>query len=261
MNRAALLAAYDAELRRDLPYFDASVQVENDGPIVRLIGPTNDAGNNSVLFAELNEKNAGEQIDRQVAHFSKLGKHFEWKWHGHDRPEGLDRLLAARGFARGEEEWVLARAIAQRPAAPPLPEGYAVGEWPRDRDLSALMAVQSAVWAGEDLGWLVDSLARERAAAPEKILFHAVTHRGTPVSLGWTRYHGRFASLFGGSTLSEHRGRGLYRALLAYRLEEAARRAASWALVDAGPMSRPILERLGFERLTPTIPFVYPPQK
>ena len=74
--------------------------------------------------------------------------------------------------------------------------------------------------------------------------------------VGWYRLHKRFASLFGGSTLAAHRGKGVYRALLASRLNEAVRLGAAYGLVDAGPMSRPILERLGFAALTGTQPMI-----
>jgi GNAT superfamily N-acetyltransferase len=137
------------------------------------------------------------------------------------------------------------------------PDGYSVRVLGDTESLGPVFAVQAAVWTGEDLGWLNESLERERAAQPRAIRFHvAWSPSGTPVSAGWTRLHGRFAALFGGSTLAEHRGRGVYRALLASRLDEARRLGASYALVDAGPMSRPILTRLGFAELTGSVPYL-----
>jgi len=64
-----------------------------------------------------------------------------------------------------------------------------------------------------------------------------------------------FAGLFGGVTLPEYRGRGLYRATVAKRAELARERGYRLLFVDALPTSRPILERLGFVRLTATTPF------
>jgi hypothetical protein len=43
------------------------------------------------------------------------------------------------------------------------------------------------------------------------------------------------------------RGRGIYRALVRARWDEAERRGTPALVVQAGKMSRPILERLGFE--------------
>ncbi|MGH3065865.1 MAG: non-canonical purine NTP pyrophosphatase [Gaiellaceae bacterium] len=55
--------------------------------------------------------------------------------------------------------------------------------------------------------------------------------------------------LGGAATLPEARGRGAYRALVRARWEEAVRRGTPLLAVEAGPRSRPVLERLGFQRL------------
>jgi hypothetical protein len=51
------------------------------------------------------------------------------------------------------------------------------------------------------------------------------------------------------STLPNHRGRGAYRAMVHARWLEAVRRGTPALAVQAGANSRPILERLGFQRL------------
>jgi GNAT superfamily N-acetyltransferase len=53
--------------------------------------------------------------------------------------------------------------------------------------------------------------------------------------------------LDGGATAPSARGRGAYRALIAARWDEAAARGTPALVVQAGEMSRPILERCGFE--------------
>jgi GNAT superfamily N-acetyltransferase len=54
-------------------------------------------------------------------------------------------------------------------------------------------------------------------------------------------------SLFGGAVLAEARGRGVYRALVNARWQAAVERGTPALTVGAGRMSRPVLERLGFE--------------
>ena len=66
-----------------------------------------------------------------------------------------------------------------------------------------------------------------------------------------------FASLWGGGTLPSFRGRGIYRAIVAYRARLAAARGFRYVEVDALPASRVILERLGFAQLTTTTPYVH----
>jgi len=52
--------------------------------------------------------------------------------------------------------------------------------------------------------------------------------------------------LSGASTLPEYRGRGVYRALIRARWDDAVRRGTPALIVGAGAMSQPILERIGF---------------
>jgi GNAT superfamily N-acetyltransferase len=69
----------------------------------------------------------------------------------------------------------------------------------------------------------------------------------------------RFAGLWGGGTVEAHRGRGIYRALVAQRARAAVDRGYRYLQVDASSQSRPILERLGFHPLSTTTPYVYVP--
>lgn len=54
-------------------------------------------------------------------------------------------------------------------------------------------------------------------------------------------------NLSGSSVLPSARGRGVYRAMIAARWEDAVRRGLPALTVQAGEMSQPILQRLGFE--------------
>jgi hypothetical protein len=55
--------------------------------------------------------------------------------------------------------------------------------------------------------------------------------------------------LCGGATLPEARGKGAYRALVEARWHAAVARGTPVLVVQAGAMSKPILERLGFEEV------------
>ena len=68
-----------------------------------------------------------------------------------------------------------------------------------------------------------------------------------------------FAGLWGGSTLSQWRGRGIYRALVAARAQLAVARGVRYLQVDASSDSAPILRRLGFRAVTTTTPYVWTP--
>ena len=63
-------------------------------------------------------------------------------------------------------------------------------------------------------------------------------------------------NLFGGSVLQEARGRGVYQALLRARWDFAVERGTPALTVQAGRMSKPIVERLGFVQLAAVRVFI-----
>ena len=75
---------------------------------------------------------------------------------------------------------------------------------------------------------------------------------------GSTRVEGtEFAGLWGGATLPEWRGRGIYRALTAARARFALAEGVRYLNSDCTAMSRPILERSGLVAVTTTTPYVW----
>jgi GNAT superfamily N-acetyltransferase len=72
---------------------------------------------------------------------------------------------------------------------------------------------------------------------------------GRPVGFGRAVFAPWAALLLGGATLPEARGRGVYTALVHARWRETVARGVPRIVVSAGPMSAPILQKLGFERL------------
>ena len=70
---------------------------------------------------------------------------------------------------------------------------------------------------------------------------------GEPVARASASFTEHGVQLFGGATLPDARGRGAYRALVAARWDDAVARGTPALITQAGRMSRPILEQLGFE--------------
>jgi GNAT superfamily N-acetyltransferase len=128
--------------------------------------------------------------------------------------------------------------------------------------LEDLATVEERVW-GEPHAAFAAALGEEMRRRPDGLLVYAAYRHERPVAAGWLRLHAGtgFASLWGGSTLEEHRGRGLYRALVAVRAARARDAGARFLLVDARDSSRPILERLGFRVLTTLAAFVWSPDQ
>ena len=72
---------------------------------------------------------------------------------------------------------------------------------------------------------------------------------GEPVGFGRAVFAPWATLLLGGATLPHARGRGVYTSLVHARWREGVERGVPRIVVSAGPMSAPILERLGFRRL------------
>jgi GNAT superfamily N-acetyltransferase len=178
------------------------------------------------------------EVEPLVARMRELPGHVEWKYYSHDGPELRERLLSA-GLEPEDEETVV---VAEAASIPPPPA---------DVELSL---------ARDEFDDLAARVFGERYALPEKAVAVVAIVDGQPVSGGRVDFEDdvEFAGLFGGVTLPEYRGRGLYRATVAKRAELARERGYRWLYSDALPTSRPILERLGFVPLTTTTPFVIP---
>lgn len=208
---------------------------------------------------------ADDEVDAVLhaerARFARLGRPVEWKHFAHDRPIDLLERLRAAGFEAGEPETLMALPLdapldARIDAATP---GAAVRSVTAD-EVERVARVHARVWPAH-ADEIAARLSRELRTAPELVHVVVAELDGEPVGAAWSSFTpgSPFVGLFGGATVPEARGRGLYRALVAARLREAAARGARVATVDAGPMSRPILERLGFSALTVTTPCVAEP--
>jgi GNAT superfamily N-acetyltransferase len=261
LDAAALLAAYDAQLRGEAPDpLPAGWRVERDGPLTRVfMGRAGFLGYRSV--AELAPDELDALIARQRDTFAALGQEVEWKWRSHDRPADLPDRLRAAGFLPQERETVVVGLAEPLTAeVPALPEGVRIREVSERVDLDRIAAMETRVW-NEDRGWMAEELESEYAAAPDAMTILVAEAGDTVVSAGWIRYVAgtEFAGLWGGSTLAQWRRRGIYRALVAARARLAVARGYKYLQVDASDNSRPILERLGFVPLTETVPYVFTP--
>ncbi|MBI3659169.1 GNAT family N-acetyltransferase [Candidatus Acetothermia bacterium] len=161
--------------------------------------------------------------------------------------------MIAQGFIPGEAEALMVLDLEKVPAALLRPITHDVQRITDPDKLAEIVRVQNQVW-GEDHSWLAAKLAKE-LLNPQGSVYVAYAS-GEPASCAWIRFSekGQFASLWGGATIPAHRKQGFYTALVAARTQEARRRGARFLTIDAGPMSRPIVEKFGFQLLTHTYP-------
>ncbi|MER6313322.1 GNAT family N-acetyltransferase [Streptomyces sp. NPDC001581] len=251
-------ARYDAEVREGAQSDSAQARVERAGRVVRQSAPG--LGWNCVLWSDLDEESADAEIAAQVAFFAGRGcAEFEWKLYDHDGPADLGARLRAAGFVPEPPETLMvgrAADLARLPVEPP--EGITLRVVTDEAGVDLMMEVHAGAFGTERpriREYLLDQLRNE----PESIAAVLAMAGDTPVSAARMemRPGTAFAGLWGGGTVPQWRGRGIYRLLVAHRARIAAERGIPYLQVDASDDSRPILERLGFGVLGVTVPYLW----
>ncbi|HJS49538.1 MAG TPA: non-canonical purine NTP pyrophosphatase [Gaiellaceae bacterium] len=186
----------------------------------------------------------------------------EWSLGPDATPEDLAERLLDAGLVRADEP-PFARSAASlvlTSPPPPPPAGvdtrvvetlddfracddvYAVGFGSSEEDRAAWDATLEQRW--------------DAYQAADHVLQFVGSVDGAPVAAATALFSRVGVFLGGAATLPEARGRGAFRALVHARWEEAVRRGTPFLAVDAGPQSRPVLERLGFQRIGETEAFL-----
>ncbi|MFF0266943.1 GNAT family N-acetyltransferase [Kribbella sp. NPDC004536] len=256
----ALRTAYDQQIRTR-PGSANGGTIDRFDALIRKVGFEGDG------FVQYLGGADGPELDQliadQVAFFRERGVKFEWKYYTHDLPADLPERLTAAGLVPDEEECLLIGDVAELQADVVLPDGIRIREITERADLERMQAMEEEVW-GYSHDWLPDALSRDLADADEPaVVIVAETDEDVSkvVCGSWIRFHAgtEFASLWGGSTLAEWRGKGIYRAHVAYRRNLAVERGYRYLQVDASPDSRGILARLGLRPVSVTIPYIWKP--
>ncbi|WP_042390376.1 GNAT family N-acetyltransferase [Streptacidiphilus melanogenes] len=260
MDDDLTLALFDRQMRREARPDHVLTRVERVGDVVRQVGPGEMW--NGVLWSGLDEGSADAAIARQVAEYRALPdvESFEWKLYSHDHPRDLGARLVEAGFeAGGPEALMVAEAEAIASIEAPLPEGVELVPV-TDADGAELVgAVHDRAFSVGTGARIRTRLLAQLEAAPESVLALVAMAGEQPVCAARLDFNEgtHFAGLWGGGTVAEWRGRGIYRALVAHRARVAVDRGYRYLFVDASDQSRPILARLGFTRLATTTPYEY----
>ena len=259
-----LLAAYDEQLRGDAEITPAALSVTRHGPL-RWV--TFDGGRGWVSSRDLPGADAGA-IRRSVAdtldHYraDPAVTQVLWKTRAHDRAPGLDEALLAHGFVRGEPESIMIGRAAELAVDAPLPDGVRLRRVTDPADVRAMSTMTDGVF-GESVDEATPRVLLRRMQQDPGMEIFVAEAGGRMVCAGrLERVAGTdFAGLWGGATLPEQRGRGIYRALTAARARSALRMGASLLHSDSSPLSRPILERSGFVAVSTTTPYTWQRQE
>ncbi|MGJ5832225.1 GNAT family N-acetyltransferase [Streptomyces ossamyceticus] len=256
MDHAAVLALFDRDMREGARPDSPGARIERVGGVVRQVGSEN--GWSGVVWSDLDEAGADAAIAEQIRFFSGLGRDFEWKLYGHDLPVDLGRRLRAAGFTAAPEETLMVAEVADLTLDVDPPEGVRILPV-TDAEGVAMVADVHEKAFGTDSSRMRNQLLAQLGGDTDTVVAVVALAGDEPVSAARMELlpGTRFAGLWGGGTVENWRGRGVYRALVAHRARVAADRGYRYVQVDALARSRPILARLGFEPLTTTTPHEY----
>jgi hypothetical protein len=165
-----------------------------------------------------------------------------WEVGTHATPGDLVERLHGLGLVDDEPTALAIGMVLDRepPAAPPDVEVRRVATDDEFFEAERIAAIA--------FGMTREPERREYVPDPNNVIYLAYVD-GVAVARGSAAFGERGATLFGGSTLPQARGRGAYRAVVAARWQDAVARGTPLLVTQAGPMSRPILVRLGFREV------------
>jgi hypothetical protein len=169
----------------------------------------------------------------------------QWEVGSSAEPPDLVQLLVERGLVRDKDPHAVALVLTE---APPPPVAAIVAR--RLESFEEFEAANAVQW--EAFETPEEEITEARALLPQlwresPSIMHAAWVDGEIVCAGTCAPTSQGLLLYGGATIPRARGRGAYRALLRARWDEAVALGTPTLITQGGSMSRPILERLGFE--------------
>jgi hypothetical protein len=157
-------------------------------------------------------------------------------------PDDVEEQLLAAGCVRDERDYLHAEMLLTR--EPPAVDGIEVRRIETVDEFVESRRLQRNVFTSESGS---DDFAAEWELQVDPI--YAAWLDGRMASVGRVVFTRVGGYLMGGATAEWARGRGAYRAVVRARWDEAVARGTPALAVGAGAMSRPILERLGFQQV------------
>jgi hypothetical protein len=191
-----------------------------------------------------------EEVDDVIAEVrATLGERgrAQTQWEvGSSAPPGLVDALLERGIVKDKDPYAVALVLTREP--PPV-ASITARRVETFEEYAAANAVQWEAFAMPE-----EDISEARELLPQHYretvnVMHAVWLDGEIVCAGTSAPTEHGLLLYGGATVPRARGRGAYKALNRARWEDAAVRGNPVLITQGGSMSRPILEKLGFERV------------
>lgn len=208
-----------------------------------------------LIYSNLTVENADQVIDNEIAYFESIRHSFEWKHYSHDNPPDLIERLRQRGFEADDPETILVLDMQDLTGVLTEPVMHDIRRITNPALVKSLVDVQAVIY-GHEFDEMTQRLVWELTNYPDYISLYGAYVDDVPVASARMYYpsNSQFSSMWGGGTLEAYRGKGIYTALVAVRVKEAIQRGRRFLTIDASPMSRPIVEKLGFVPISISTP-------
>jgi hypothetical protein len=239
--------AFDTQVRRNVMPDGSGATAEFDVNYVRRVA--NDGfGWSEVTWSSLDAMTADQAITAQIDAYHSRNLSFVWRVYDYDEPADLGERLMDAGFINSGTSAVMVAESSRLSREPVLPDGAELLLVRDEAGVDLLIDVHESVF-GHSHEELRRSILRRLDVAPQEMDMFVVTASGVPVSSSRVEFSpaSDFAALWGGSTVPEWRGKGIYRALVFRRAQLAQEKGYRYLMVLASNNSRPILSQLGFE--------------
>jgi len=204
-----------------------------------------------IRLADAGEIHSAVEQTRAIAREAERSR-VMW-WVGElSTPDDIVDLLAAEGLQPDEDEPLLASLALDKPpgGAPPPVEIVRVETLADFTAAQELDLITTGVPADEREAMLEGNRAHWDTVREQGILQSYLARvDGRAVAFARSAFGAAGVALLGGGTLEAERGNGYYTALVHARWHDAVERGTPLLCIQAGAMSRPILEGLGFEHL------------
>lgn len=258
-DRDCLLAAYDRQLRTEAETPSAR-SVARLGPL-RLV--TFAGGRGFVTYQDLGGGDSAEIRELVADALRRFDEEpeiteIEWKTRAHDRAPDLHESLLAAGFEAQEPESIMIGPLTALAVEVTLPEGFSLRRVTTAADIRAMSAMADMVFDGRVSDQRADAILARAARGDGMELWVAET-AGQMICAGRLEPvpGTEFVGIWGGATVANWRGRGIYRALTAARARSALANGYTLVHSDSTEFSRPILERAGLIKVSETTPYVW----
>jgi GNAT superfamily N-acetyltransferase len=251
--------AFDEQVRRNVTPDGSGASAQYDVNYVRRVA--NDGpGWCEVCWSSLDAMTADEAITAQIEFYRSRNLSFVWRVYDYDQPTDLGARLVNAGFIDSGSSAVMIAESSRLSREPVLPEGTELLHVSDEAGVDLLIDVHESVF-GHSHEELRQSILRRLGVSPQEMDMFVVMASGVPVSSSRIEFlpASDFAALWGGSTMPEWRGKGIYRALVFRRAQLAQKRGYKYLMVLASDNSRPILSQLGFEIISRVATYSWAP--